>query len=121
MARAKGNRFQAGALNSLVRALAPEFVQRALRMLSFMRTLGLRAHRDTLVALVTACSQASLISQAHDLYWSAPLGPSATAPNMGLPRLRLTQQSLQWLFAACSHRHVRLLWPGPVWELLRCE
>ena len=74
MARAKGNRFQAGALNSLVRALAPEFVQRALRMLSFMRTLGLRVHRDTLVALVTACSQASLISQAHDLYWSAP-GP----------------------------------------------
>lgn len=69
LARRKGGHFQAGALNSLVRALAPEHIYKALRMLSFVRTLRLSVHPETLSVLLTHCAQAFLIEEAHSLYW----------------------------------------------------
>jgi len=65
---------QAGALNSLARALAPDYVHRSLRLISIINTLRLRVHRDTLVALIQACAQESLIDTAHRFYWW-PLPP----------------------------------------------
>ena len=56
-------------MNSLARALAPQYVHRSLRLISIMNTLKLRVHRDTLVALIQACAQESLIDSAHRLYW----------------------------------------------------
>lgn len=65
----KNLHFQAGALNSLVRALSPDFIDSALELLSFVRSLNLLIHRDTLVALISACAKHSLIEEAYELYW----------------------------------------------------
>ena len=62
---------QAATLNSLVRALAPSSAARALRMVSFMTTLGLPTYHLTTIALVGACARHHLSAEASDLYWWA--------------------------------------------------
>ena len=69
LARQKGRGFQAGTLNSLSRALAPEFVYQAMSVLRVLQQKGLHVHRDTYVALIEASTQESLIDIAHNLYW----------------------------------------------------
>lgn len=69
LANQKGKGFQAGALNSLARALAPEYVSQALGILRMLQKKGLHVHRDTYVALIEASTQESLIDIAHSLYW----------------------------------------------------
>ncbi len=69
LARQRGKGFQAGALNSLARALAPEFVYQALKVLRILQQNRLQVHRDTYVALIDATTQESLIDTAHNLYW----------------------------------------------------
>ncbi len=60
---------QAATLNSLVRALAPSSPARALRMVSFMTTLGLPTYHLTTTALIGACARQHLSAEASDLYW----------------------------------------------------
>ena len=62
---------QAATLNSLVRALAPSSAARALRMVSFMTTLGLPTYHLTTTALIGACARQHLSAEASDLYWWA--------------------------------------------------
>ncbi len=62
---------QAATLNSLVRALAPSSAARALRMVSFMTTLGLPTYHLTTTALIGACARQHLSAEASDLYWCA--------------------------------------------------
>ena len=69
MARKRGRYFQTAVMNSLIRALAPEYVHRALQTLATLRREGLRIQRDTYVALIQACTQESLIDIARELYW----------------------------------------------------
>lgn len=65
---------QAATLNSLVRALAPSSAPRALRMVSFMTTLGLPTYHMTSIALIGACARQHMSAEALDLYWYvAPL------------------------------------------------
>ena len=52
-----------------VRALAVHHVERALRMLSLMRTLGQRPSYATYLALITATARASRSVESHRLYW----------------------------------------------------
>ena len=55
---ARSHRYmQAATLNSLVRALAPSSAPRALRMVSFMTTLGLPTYHMTSIALIGACAR----------------------------------------------------------------
>lgn len=56
-------------LNSLARALAPEYIDKAIQMVDSLQTDGLVIHRDTYVVLIQACTQESRIDTAHDLYW----------------------------------------------------
>ena len=58
-------------MNSLARALAPEYVSHALGVLRLLQHKGLHVHRDTYVALIEASTQESLIDIAHGLYWCA--------------------------------------------------
>ena len=62
---------QAATLNSLVRALASSSAARALRMVSFMTTLGLPTYHLTSIALIGACARQHLSAEASDLYWWA--------------------------------------------------
>jgi hypothetical protein len=62
---------QAATLNSVARALAPHNVARALRLVSFMTTLGLPTFHQTSVALIGACARQHHLAAAHDLYWCA--------------------------------------------------
>ena len=68
LARAHGP-MQADTLNSVVRALAPVSVLRALRMRSLVRTLGLPVFANTDAALVGAAARAGLSADAEALYW----------------------------------------------------
>ena len=73
---ARSHRYmQAATLNSLVRALAPSSAARALRMVSFMTTLGLPTYHMTSIALIGACARQHMSAEALDLYWycKAPL------------------------------------------------
>ncbi|KAK9831866.1 hypothetical protein WJX81_003174 [Elliptochloris bilobata] len=62
---------QADTLNSVVRALAPASVLRALRMRSLVRTLGLPVFADTDAVLVGTAARSGLSAEAADLYWQA--------------------------------------------------
>ena len=64
---------QAATLNSLVRALAPSSAARALRMVSFMTTLGLPTYHMTSIALIGACARQHMSAEALDLYWYVAL------------------------------------------------
>ncbi len=68
LARKHGS-MQQHTLNSVVRALAVDHVERALRMLSLMRTLGQRPSYATYLALITATARASRSVESHRLYW----------------------------------------------------
>lgn len=71
---ARSHRYmQAATLNSLVRALAPSSAARALRMVSFMTTLGLPTYHITSIALIGACARQHMSAEALDLYWYAAL------------------------------------------------
>ena len=60
-------------LNSVVRALAASHVDRALRILSLLKTLGLQATRHTTLVLVSACAKASRSVESAALYWCKSL------------------------------------------------
>ena len=56
-------------LNSVIRALAASHVDRALRLLSLLKTLGLQATRHTTIVLIGACAKASRSVESAQLYW----------------------------------------------------
>ena len=56
-------------LDSLANALAGVSVERALRMLSLLRTRGGRPSRATLLRLMSACARSSHSHEARRLYW----------------------------------------------------
>lgn len=56
-------------LNSLVRALARSSPGRALRVLSLMQTMGMRAESATFLTLIRACARSSMSARALELYW----------------------------------------------------
>jgi hypothetical protein len=60
---------QAASLNSVARALAAHNVARALRMVSFMTTLGLPTYHHTTITLIGACARQHRAAEAQDLYW----------------------------------------------------
>ncbi|CAL8466875.1 g6411 [Coccomyxa elongata] len=60
---------QAASLNSVARALAAHNVARALRMVSFMTTLGLPTYHDTTITLIGACARQHRAAEAEELYW----------------------------------------------------
>ena len=64
---------QAASLNSVARALAAHNVARALRMVSFMTTLGLPTYHDTTITLIGACARQHRATEAEELYWCTPL------------------------------------------------
>lgn len=64
---------QAASLNSVARALAAHNVARALRMVSFMTTLGLPTYHDTTITLIGACARQHRAAEAEELYWCASL------------------------------------------------
>lgn len=64
---------QAASLNSVARALAAHNVARALRMVSFMTTLGLPTYHDTTITLIGACARQHRAAEAEELYWCTPL------------------------------------------------
>lgn len=72
LARKHGT-MQEATLNSVVRALSEEYADRALRMLSLMRTLGMRPNHDTLTALIGSAARASRIYEAKMLYRCDPI------------------------------------------------
>ncbi|KAL4857943.1 Protein Rf1 [Chlorella vulgaris] len=57
-------------LNSLIRALCSKNVDRALRLLSLLQTMGLRPSKSTYLSLITGCAKASRSTVAYDLYRS---------------------------------------------------
>lgn len=63
-------------LNSLIRALCSKNVDRALRLLSLLQTMGLRASKSTYLSLITGCAKASRSTVAYDLYRSRELRAS---------------------------------------------
>ena len=52
-----------------VRALSREYPDRALRMHSLMKTMGMGSGRATLLALIEGCAAASKSTEAYQLYW----------------------------------------------------
>jgi pentatricopeptide repeat protein len=72
-ASASGNQvshLQDHTLNSLIRALCGKYVDRALRLLSLCRTMGMRPSRRTYLSLIAGCAKASRSAVAYDLYRS---------------------------------------------------
>jgi hypothetical protein len=67
LARKHGT-MQEATLNSVVRALTEKYADRALRMLSLMRTLGMRPYHETLTALIGSAARASRVYEAKMLY-----------------------------------------------------
>ncbi len=77
---------QAASLNSVARALAAHNVARALRMVSFMTTLGLPTYHQTTITLIGACARQHRAAEAEDLYWCArafKLASRAFLPMLG--------------------------------------
>ena len=70
LARKHGS-MQERTLNSVIRALAASHVDRALRILSLLKTLGLQATRHTTLVLISACAKASRSVESAALYWYA--------------------------------------------------
>lgn len=68
----KHGEMQEATLNSVVRALTERYADRALRMLSLMRTLGMRPYHNTLTALIGSAARASRVQEAMHLYRQAP-------------------------------------------------
>lgn len=68
LARMHGS-MQERTLNSVIRALAASHVDRALRLLSLLKTLGLQATRHTAIVLIGACAKASRSVESAELYW----------------------------------------------------
>eukprot|EP00884_Botryococcus_braunii_P007551 jgi/Botrbrau1/16798/Bobra.150_2s0027.1 len=64
----KHGEMQEATLNSVVRALTERYADRALRMLSLMRTLGMRPYHQTLTALIGSAARASRVLEAKRLY-----------------------------------------------------
>ena len=95
---------QAATLNSLVRALAPSSAARALRMVSFMTTLGLPTYHMTSIALIGACARQHMSAEALDLYWYVPSSPMPCTCQIDISSvLRIEHVSKDW------HIHVAYL------------
>ena len=56
-------------LDSLASALAGASVERALRVVSLIRTRGGRPSRATLLRVISACARASHSREARRVYW----------------------------------------------------
>ena len=67
--RSHGHDAHAVGLDSLALAVAGVSVERALRMVSLLRTRGGRRSRATLLRLMSACARASHCQEARRLYW----------------------------------------------------
>ena len=76
---------QEHSLNSLVRALAAQHPDRALRMMSLMQTLGMRPSTRTHLTLVASCARDGMAAEAYRLYSALrgqgvpPDGPTGSA------------------------------------------
>lgn len=67
VARTRGE-MQQQTLNSVIRALSTEWLDRALRLASLMKTFGMTPSRKTYLALMEACDQQGRLNSAFSVY-----------------------------------------------------
>ena len=122
---ARSHRYmQAATLNSLVRALAPSSAPRALRMVSFMTTLGLPTYHVTSIALIGACARQHMSAESLDLYWYVASPVQRDVHDVGISVFKLGLASIDRhihdAYHSCMTRASVELWR--LWPLLylRC-